>query len=163
MNLKPGWLFRAQNQGTRGSEIRNPPRAKIFAITRTAYLFSRGTNSRRMAPASGVKSTMERMWLYISSVLSSQLPVLSNTKSLGYVVNDKSQQPGHHDQRIPLHQSPLDQAHGIRHEARQNRGTIDENAIDDPGSSEPRKSADGARRPAGAVHGAVDHLGVECG
>ena len=64
MNLKPGSKRCAQNIGTSGSEIRNPPSAKIFAIQRMASLFSLGTNRSRSAPTSGVKRMIESMCLH---------------------------------------------------------------------------------------------------
>src|SRR5579872_4129730 len=79
MNLNPGCAFNAQNQGTSGTEIRNPARAKMLAITLTACVFSLGTNRRRRAPTMGVKSTIERMWLYIRAVLSCQFPLADPT------------------------------------------------------------------------------------
>ncbi len=63
MNLKrSGLCICAQNHGTSGSEMRNPPSAKKFAIQRMAALFSLGTNRRMKAPTSGVKRMIESMW-----------------------------------------------------------------------------------------------------
>jgi len=55
----------AQVIGTSGSEIRNPPSAKMFAIHRIASLFSLGTNRSRNAPTSGVKRMMDKMCVCI--------------------------------------------------------------------------------------------------
>src|ERR1700738_616613 len=60
-NLKPGSKRCAQNMGTSGSEIRNPPSAKMFEIQRIASLFSLGTNRRTSPPTSGVKRMIDRM------------------------------------------------------------------------------------------------------
>src|SRR3954452_10481291 len=54
-------LTSAQKAGTSGSEIRNPPSAKMLAIQRIASLFSLGTNKSRIAPTSGVKRMIESM------------------------------------------------------------------------------------------------------
>src|SRR5271157_3262523 len=69
---KPERSLTAQNQGTSGSETANPRKAKMFATQRIASLFSFGNSSRRIAPTSGVNKIIERMWLYIKSVLSFQ-------------------------------------------------------------------------------------------
>ncbi len=61
MNLKPGSKRCAQNIGTSGSEIKNPPSAKMLAIQRIASLFSLLTNRSNIAPTSGVNKMMDRM------------------------------------------------------------------------------------------------------
>src|SRR6516162_457988 len=66
-NWKPARSFSAQNHGMSGNETANPRKPKTLAIQRMASLFSFGTNSRRMAPTSGVNKMIERMWLYMKS------------------------------------------------------------------------------------------------
>src|SRR5579884_1133591 len=68
-NWKPARSFSAQNHGTSGNDTPKPSMAKILAIQRMAFLLSLDTNSRRMAPTSGVNSTIESMWLYMKSAL----------------------------------------------------------------------------------------------
>src|SRR5580698_191538 len=65
MNLKPGSKRCAQNQGTSGSETKNPASAKRLPIQRMASLLSLGTKSSRIAPISGVNKMIERIWLCI--------------------------------------------------------------------------------------------------
>src|SRR5215469_4947543 len=51
---------------------------------------------------------------------------------LHHVIKDETYQPGHHHQGVPLHQSPLQQAHRIRCHACQNRRPVDTNSVDNP-------------------------------
>src|SRR5947208_15146088 len=65
INLNPGSKRFSQNQGTSGRETRRPARAKRLAIQRMAFLLSLGTNKSRIAPTSGAKRLMDKMWLYM--------------------------------------------------------------------------------------------------
>src|SRR5579883_3206630 len=132
--------------GTSGSEMRKPARAKRLAIQRIAALFSLGTNRRRMAPTSGVKRMMERMWFCIEN--SSQLPASSIPVSVQKsgrepgvligslrlsvrIIKNKTQQARDHNEGVPLHLSPFEQAEWVGQDACQDRGAVDPEAVDD--------------------------------
>src|SRR5712671_2538828 len=85
INLNPGSKRCAQNHGTSGNETRKPASAKMFAIQRTASLFSLGTNRSTIAPTSGVKRMMERMWLYMAWLRASSYELrVQGVRSLGW-------------------------------------------------------------------------------
>src|ERR1019366_6659581 len=61
----------------------------------------------------------------------------------------------------PLYQSPFEQARRIGNHPRKNRWAIYSDAVDDPLIPPGRKRGDGARAPAGAVHGSVNNVCIE--
>src|SRR5579862_3852461 len=102
-------LTNAQNAGTSGSEIRNPPSAKILASQRMASLFSLGTNRSNIAPTSGVKRMIESMCDCIVSTFRRDVAsYVSATASVIHVIKDEPDQSCGHDQRVPLHQPGLE-------------------------------------------------------
>src|SRR5579883_1919001 len=161
--------------GTSGSEMRKPARAKRLAIQRIAALFSLGTNRRRMAPTSGVKRMMERMWFCIEN--SSQLPASSIPVSVQKsgrepgvligslrlsvrIIKNKTQQARDHNEGVPLHLSPFEQAEWVGQDACQDRGAVDPEAVDDPGVEPLGNRGGNAASPAASVDGAVHDVHV---
>ncbi len=78
-----------------------------------------------------------------------------------HVIKHEAYQPCGHDQCIPLHQAPFEQASGIAEHARQDRGAVDADAVNDPGIPPLRNRRGEAGEPTGGVDCAVDYVGVE--
>src|SRR5215469_14756139 len=87
--------------------------------------------------------------------------LFSLSSSMPHVVGHEADQADGHDQRVPLDESPLQHAQGVRKDASQNRGAVDEEAVDDPLFPPSGNRAEDARGPARAVPRAVDDVGVE--
>src|ERR1035438_8626187 len=169
-NLKrSGLLICDQNIGTSGNEIRKPPSAKKFAIQRMASLFSLGTNRSTKAPRSGVKRMMDNMWFCMKDqLLASSFRLLARSQeraarsciSVIHVIENETYQSRGHDQGIPLDQAPFEQARGIRKHARQDGGTVDADAVDDPFIPPTGNGCRETRNPTYVVDGCVNHVGV---
>jgi len=78
-----------------------------------------------------------------------------------HVIKHEPNQPRGHDQRIPLHQSPLKQSRGIAEHACQNRWTVDADSVDDPFVPPTGECGNDARDPSTGVYHAVDDIRIE--
>src|ERR1700756_2019991 len=172
----------AQNMGISGSETTKPAIAKMLAIQRIASLFSLGTNMSRIAPTSGVNRTIESMWFCIKSSsrfsvascqISSDIPspmpypwrneqptAVTRYPSAVRIIRNKTQQSGDHDQRVPLHQSPLQETGGIGQGARQRRRPVHQQAVNNPFVPPHREPRRGSRAPARTINGAINHVHI---
>src|SRR5208337_4946884 len=81
--------------------------------------------------------------------------------SVIHVIENETYQSRGHDQGVPLDQTPLQQAGGIRKHARQNSGTVDTNAIDDPFVPPTGNCGAETSDPACGVDCSVDDVSVE--
>ena len=81
--------------------------------------------------------------------------------SVIHIIKSETYQACGHDQGIPLHQAPFEQARGITEHARQDRGAVDADAVDDPLVPPTGERCGSAGDGAGGVDGAVDDVCVE--
>src|ERR1700722_6427526 len=89
-------------------------------------------------------------------------PARHNPSTPG-IIGDKSYQTQHHHQRVPLHQTPFQQPHGIGQHPRKYCGTVYQYAVDDPFVPPTGERTAEASDPAGAVYYAIDYVRVKPG
>src|ERR1035437_600192 len=101
--------------------MRKPAIPTRLAIQRIRFFCSLGTSRSRIAPASGRKSTVLRIWLV--NILSQSLSVNRTVPSASriarghslthHIIAEDDQRSHNNEQRVALHQSGLEQADRI--------------------------------------------------